>query len=120
LGGRNYSKQHISETARILNETSPDFVGALTLYLEERVHDEFMNKFGEEFIPLDDIEVLDELERLVTDFDPTNPVIFRANHASNLYSLGGTMPDDKQKLLSLLSELKKRPELLRPKFLRRF
>jgi radical SAM superfamily enzyme YgiQ (UPF0313 family) len=120
LGGRKYTKEHIADTAKVLSETSPDYVGALTLYLEDGVHDEFMSKYGEAFEFLDDVEVLDELERLVKGFNPKTPVVFRANHASNVYSIGGTMPDDREKILSLISGLKSHPELLKPKFLRRF
>jgi hypothetical protein len=46
--------------------------------------------------------------------------VFRANHASNVYSLGGTMPDDRKQLLSKIRSLKSHPEMLKPKFLRRF
>jgi radical SAM superfamily enzyme YgiQ (UPF0313 family) len=120
LGGKSYTKDHITDTARILSETSPDYVGALTLHLEEGVYEEFMNKFGEPFVPLDDLDILDELERLVSDFKPTGQVIFRANHASNVYSIGGTIPQDTEKLLALIKSLKSRPDMLKPKFLRRF
>jgi hypothetical protein len=104
----------------VLSETAPDYVGALTLYLEEGVYGEFMTKFGEPFVFLEDAEVLDELERLVSEFSPKTPVVFRANHASNVYSLGGTMPDDRKQLLSKIRSLKSHPEMLKPKFLRRF
>ena len=120
LGGKTYTKDHITDTARILSKTSPDYVGALTLHLEEGIHEEFMNKFGEPFVPLDDLDILDELERLVADFKPTGQVIFRANHASNVYSIGGTIPQDTEKLLALIRSLKSRPDMLKPKFLRRF
>jgi radical SAM superfamily enzyme YgiQ (UPF0313 family) len=120
LGGKTYTKDHIADTARILSETSPDYVGALTLHLEEGTYEEFMNKFGEPFVPLDDLDILDELERLVADFKPTGEVIFRANHASNVYSIGGTIPQDTEKLLALIKSLKSRPDMLKPKFLRRF
>lgn len=120
LGGKTYTKEHTVDTARILSETAPDYVGALTLYLEDGVRDEFMDKFGEPFIPLDDINVLDEIEGLVSRFDPATPVVFRANHASNIYSLGGTIPDDKEKLISLVRGLRSRPEMLKPQSLRRF
>lgn len=120
LGGKKYTAQHIEMTARILSDIAPDYVGALTLYLEDGIKDEFRKKFGEPFVHLEDLEILDELERLVTKFNPGTPVIFRANHASNVYSLGGTMPQDKQKLLSLITSLKSRPEILKPKCLRRF
>jgi radical SAM superfamily enzyme YgiQ (UPF0313 family) len=120
LGGRKYSKEHIADTAKVLSEIAPDYVGALTLYLEDGVHDEFMTKYGEPFEFIDDLEVLDELERLVSDFNPKTPVVFRANHASNVYSVGGTMPQDKEKILALVRNLKSHPEMLKPKFLRRF
>jgi radical SAM superfamily enzyme YgiQ (UPF0313 family) len=120
LGGKRYSMEHISDTARIISEITPDYLGALTLYLEDGIYDEFMTKFGEPFTALEDIEILEELERLVTDFHPLRPVIFRANHASNVYSIGGTIPQDKEKILSLIRDLKLRPEMLKPKILRRF
>ncbi len=120
LGGKTYTKEHIADTARVLSEAAPDYVGALTLYLEDGVREEFMTKFGEPFVPLEDGDVLNELERLVSDFNPKTPVVFRANHASNVYSIKGTMPDDRDKVLSLVKSLKSHPEMLKPKFLRRF
>src|SRR5919109_4169170 len=120
LGGKTYTNEHIHDTARVVSEIAPDYLGALTLYLEDGIYNEFMTKFHESFIPLDDIAVLDELERLILDFNPITPVIFRANHASNIYSLGGTIPQDKEKLLSLIKGLRCHPEMLKPKILRRF
>ncbi len=120
LGGKKYTKEHIADTAQILTETSPDYVGALTLHLEDGIHEEFMNKFGEPFLPLDDLDILAEVEMLVTNFNPHTPVVFRANHASNVYSLGGTIPHDRDKILALISDLKSHPEKLKPTFLRRF
>ncbi len=120
LGGKTYTRQHVVDTARILSETAPDYVGALTLHLEEGIYDEFMTKFGEPFVPLDDNDILEEIEGLIANFSPNTPVVFRANHASNVYSIGGTMPDDREKMLSLVRNLKSHPEMLKPKFLRRF
>ena len=120
LGGRTYTNEHIADTTRVVSEIAPDYLGALTLYLEDGIYSEFMTKFNEPFIPLGDIEVLDEIERLVSEFNSAAPVTFRANHASNVYSLGGTIPQDKEKLLSLIKELKHHPEMLKPKVLRRF
>ncbi len=120
LGGKTYTNEHVSDTARILSETAPNYVGVLNLQLEEGIYDEFMTKFGEPFVPLDDGDVLDELYRLVLNFNPKTPVVFRANHASNVYSVGGTMPQDKEKVLTLIKSLQSHPEMLKPKFLRRF
>ena len=120
LGGKTYTNEHIRDTARVVSEIAPDYLGALTLYLEDEIYNEFMTKFDEPFTPLDDIAVLEELEMLISNFNPVTPVIFRANHASNIYSFGGTLPNDKQKLFSLIRESKLHPEMLKPKVLRRF
>ncbi|CAN5557847.1 radical SAM protein [soil metagenome] len=120
IGGKKYSVEHIKETARVVSEVSPNFLAALTLILEDGVYDEFMHKFGEKFEPLDDTSLLDELEILVSNIKPSSSVVFRANHASNVYSIGGNLPDDKDKILSSVRSLREHPELLKPKVLRRF
>jgi radical SAM superfamily enzyme YgiQ (UPF0313 family) len=120
IGGSKYTKQHIDDTAKLVSIVSPDYLATLNLQLETGIYDEFMRKFGEHYIPVSDHEVLDEIERLVSQTTSQSSIVFRANHASNVYSLGGTLPDDRNKLLSLIEELKRHPELLKPKVLRRF
>lgn len=120
LGGKTYTDAHILDTAKVVSQISPHFLAALSLHLDENVYGEFISKFKEPFSWLTDLEILDELERLVTLFNPTREVIFRANHASNVYSIGGTLPTEKPKLVRLIHELKSHPEMLRPKIVRRF
>lgn len=120
IGGKRYSMQHIVDTAKIVNEISPDYLAALTLNLEQGIYDEFMYKYSKQFEPLDDLEILNELHVLIDGLNSKYPITFRANHASNVYSIGGTLPDDKEKLLSLINELKLDPGRLRDKRLRRF
>jgi len=120
LGGKAYTNAHILDTAKVVSQISPHFLAALNLHLDENVYGEFISKFKEPFSWLTDLDILDELERLVTLFDPSREVIFRANHASNVYSIGGTLPTEKPKLVRLIHELKSHPEMLRPKIVRRF
>jgi radical SAM superfamily enzyme YgiQ (UPF0313 family) len=120
LGGKTYTDAHILDTARVVSQISPHFLAALNLHLDENVYGEFISKFKEPFSWLTDLDILDELERLVTLFNPTREVIFRANHASNVYSIGGTLPTEKPKIQRLIHELKSHPEMLRPKIVRRF
>jgi len=114
LGGKTYTKEHIDETAKVLSITAPDYVGALTLHLEDGIRDEFLTKFKEPFELIDDADALNELENLVSKMDPKSPVIFRANHGSNAYPIGGTFPEDKEKILEKISYLKEHRELCRP------
>ena len=120
IGGKKYSIDHIKETARVVSAVSPNFLAALTLIIEDGVYDEFMKKFSEPFETLDDTLILNELEMLLNDINPITPIVFRANHASNVYSIGGNLPEDKEKMLELVRSLKEHPELLKPKVLRRF
>jgi len=120
LGGRTYTDAHISDTARVVSKISPHYLAALNLHLDDTVRDEFMSKFKEPFSWLTDLEILNELERLIVLFNPVREVIFRANHASNVYSIGGTLPSEKSKLQRLIHELKSHPDMLRPKIVRRF
>lgn len=120
LGGKTYSKQHIEETAKILSVTSPHYVGALTLHLEDGIRNEFLTKFKEPFLQIDDSDALNELETLIRKIEPNTPVIFRANHGSNAYPIGGTFPQDKESMLQKISYLREHPEICRPIGLRGF
>lgn len=120
IGGKKYSMDHMKETARVVSDVSPNFLAALTLIIEDGVYDEFMKKFSEPFETLDDTMILNELELLLNNINPISPIVFRANHASNVYSIGGNLPDDKEKMLAVVRSLKEHPELLKPRVLRRF
>ncbi len=120
LGGKTYTKEHIKGTAEVINACSPHYVGTLTLYLEDRIKNEFFTKFDEPFIPISDSEALEELENLVDQINVTNNVIFRANHGSNAYNIKGTFPQDKNAMLERIAWMKQHPEEVRPKGLRGF
>ncbi|MGH9913626.1 MAG: radical SAM protein, partial [Nitrososphaeraceae archaeon] len=65
LGGKTYTDAHILDTARVVSQISPHFLAALNLHLDENVYGEFISKFKEPFSWLTDLDILDELERLV-------------------------------------------------------
>ena len=120
LGGKKYSNQHIQGTADVINACSPQYVGALTLYLENGIRDEFLKKFEGEFSRLNDDEALNELEDLLEKINTEEEIIFRANHGSNAYTIKGTFPQDKQKMLDQIRWMKEHPEIARPQGLRGF
>ena len=120
LGGKTHSKEHIKGTARLINRSPPHFLGALTLYLENGIKDEFLTKFEEPFIPISDPEALDELEDLIDQIDVKEEIVFRVNHGSNAYTIKGTFPQDKQAMLKKIAWMRRHPEVVRPKGLRGF
>ncbi len=120
LGGKKYSKDHIQGTAKVISACSPQYVGALTLYLENGIKEEFLQKYNGEFVQLNDDEALNELEELLSNIQTRDEIIFRANHGSNAYTIKGTFPQDKQKMLDQLKWMKEHPEVVRPQGLRGF
>jgi radical SAM superfamily enzyme YgiQ (UPF0313 family) len=120
IGGSKYSSENARETAKVISAVKPDYVGALTLYLENGIKDEFMTKFNEEFIRISDSEAIDELEELISGIDVDDKVVFRANHGSNAYNVAGTFPEDKQAMLDKITWMKEHPEVVRPQGLRGF
>jgi radical SAM superfamily enzyme YgiQ (UPF0313 family) len=103
LGGKASSASHAGDTAKVLNEINPDFIGLLTLL----VHDKAPLKEEVEngtFQLLDGRESLDEIRELVKQLDVTN-CVFRGNHASNYAPLKAFLPDEKQRLLDELELL---------------
>jgi len=120
LGGSKYTKENAVDTAKVINAVQPDYVGALTLYLENGIKNEFLTKFEGEFKRLTDSQAIDELEQLISEIDVTNEIVFRANHGSNAYNVGGTFPQDKQEMLEKITWMKKHPEVVRPQGLRGF
>ena len=120
LGGIAFSKQHIKNTANIINNTKINYLSTLQLGLEDDVKENFYKNF-DTFTPLNDIEILNELKDLLRQLNPQNKVIFRSNHASNALQLSGTLPKDKKKLITQIEEaLKYGDDALIPKVLRGF
>ena len=120
LGGSKYTKENAIDTAKVINAVQPDYVGALTLYLENGIKEEFLTKFEGEFERLTDSQAIDELEQLISEIDVSDEIVFRANHGSNAYNVGGTFPQDKQEMLEKITWMKKHPEVVRPEGLRGF
>ncbi len=120
LGGRTHSKEHIRGTAEVINACSPHYVGALTLYLENGIKQEFLEKFKEPFVRINDDESLEELHDLISRIKTQEKIIFRANHGSNAYTIKGTFPQDRQAMLDRVGWMMQHPEIVRPQGLRGF
>ena len=120
IGGKKYSKENAIETGKVISASKPDYVGALTLYLENGIKEEFITKWKGEFVRVSDQEALEELELLVSNINAEDKIVFRANHGSNAYNIAGTFPEDKQEMLNKINWLTQHPENARPQGLRGF
>ena len=102
IGGMKYSREHALESAKVLNEMNPDYIGLLTLLLEDGT--ELYRDVQEgSFQLLTPREILLETKLLVENLKVDN-CIFRSNHASNYLPLKGTLMEDKQLILKQIEE----------------
>lgn len=116
VGGRKYSKQHVENTAKILSATAPEFFSFLTTFAVPGTPYHKMVERGL-IEPLTSKELLTEMHDILelASFD-LNPVIFRANHVSNMHPLGGTLPRDKELVLQQIKAwIESTPEGIYPK-----
>lgn len=120
LGGEEKSVQHAIDTARILSDIDPDYAGALTLMLlpGTPLYDEF--KKGQ-FIMPDRFGLLNELAVIIGSSNFTN-CFFTSNHASNYLPVKASLPQDKERVVSMIRRVIERgdTESLRPEYLRGF
>jgi pyruvate-formate lyase-activating enzyme len=110
----------LGRTAEVISACSPQYVGALTLYLENGIKQEFIDKYEGEFVRINDDESLEELYSLINQINSEKEIVFRANHGSNAYTIKGTFPQDKQDMLDKIDWMKQHPEMMRPQGLRGF
>ena len=119
LAGRTpQAAEHAQNTAQILNEINPDYIGALTLMLEPRTELYRRMQSGKFELP-GPFEILDELRIIVQGLE-VQGTEFRSNHASNYLPIRGRLPDDKQKMLDIINNIIKKNDrsYLRPDYLR--
>lgn len=118
IGGVEGSRRHALETASLLTQMDPHYVGALTLMVVEStpLHEEMCR--GDFKLP-DTFQLIEELGIIISQSEFTN-CYFTSNHASNYLPLKVRLPGQKEQALRLIEEVLARKDrsLLRPEFLR--
>ena len=107
LGGQKFSKQHAINSARLMNETQPEFVSTLVVSFPMG-EDRFREGFKGDYIPLEQAHLFEEIRLLIESFELEHTV-FRSDHASNYLVLKGTLGADKQKLLKTIDMALNKP-----------
>ena len=104
LGGKERTRQHALNTARVVSAINPTYLSALTLIVEHNTP-LYQDYLAGRFTPLTAREFLEELALILKNTHMTKPCIFRSNHVSNLYPVGGTLPMDKERMLAQLERV---------------
>lgn len=100
LGGKEKWQIHAVESARVISEINPDYLGLLTLMVEPNT--EINNKIRNgELTLLSAVEVMNETRELVRNLN-VEGCVFRSNHASNYAPLAANLNEEKEVLLQQL------------------
>ncbi len=118
LAGTERSAIHAKETARILTDIQPDYIGALTLMIPPEAPLYSMVEEGKFELP-SPFELLQELRIMIAESDLHNCLFF-SNHASNYLPVKARLPRDKISSLELIDEVLSSGDetLLKPEYLR--
>jgi hypothetical protein len=101
LGGKVWSHEHASETARIINSINPDFMRLRSLQVTVGTPLwDWMQKG--EFTPLGEEEVLSEIRELISGLEDISTTVVSDHMYNLLEELEGTLPADKTKLLATI------------------
>lgn len=103
LGGKENLEEHAKESAKIISEINPNYLGLLTLMFESETP---LYKEVQEgtFSLLEPKKIMLETKILIENLEVTN-CVFRSNHASNYVSLKGTLPEDSENLLNKINSV---------------
>ncbi len=104
LAGAEGSDKHARETAKAINEIKPNMLSAITLMLYRG--SELLDQYERgEFDPLPPQGIMLELHKIISliDLPAASHCLFRSNHVSNYVQLAGTLPKDKDKLLTQIA-----------------
>lgn len=117
LGGRSLSEQHAINSARLMNDTQPEYLSTLVVSFPQGM-ERFKAQFPD-FEPLNQRELFQEMELLLSRLE-LHKTIFRSDHASNYLVLKGVLNADKTRMLDQIRLAIEMPEQagLRPESVR--
>lgn len=123
VGGKRYSEQHALNSAKLANETQPEFLSSLVIN-HPHGQDRFQAGYTEHggiYEHMDQHERFQELRTFVGALE-LSQTIFRSDHASNQLALKGTLGKDKAALLAQIDTAIAAPQEagLRPVWIRPF
>ena len=118
IGGIERSSEHAEATGRLLTDTDPEYVGALTLQLRKGapIYEEW--KKGEFKLP-EKFRLIKELETIVEGTNLSNGY-FYSNHISNFLAIKAKFPEEKDRVLNEIRQVLAANDesLLRPDYFR--
>ncbi|MCQ1061118.1 radical SAM protein [Photobacterium sp. DNB23_23_1] len=101
LGGKEFSDQHVNETATLLNQIDPEEIRILSLAVKPGTELDAMVKNGS-FTPLTEIEMVMEQKKLISLLENVHGNYGNYHSINLLMELNGRLPEDKPQFLSTI------------------
>jgi radical SAM superfamily enzyme YgiQ (UPF0313 family) len=118
LGGIDLWEQHAIDTGRAVSEMDPAYFSLLSLMVVPGTELHRLVSAGDFVVP-EPLEMLKEMRVIIEHIEGASHCVFRTNHASNYLPLAGTLPQDRERLLSTIDRaLAEGQSVLRPEYLR--
>jgi len=102
LGGKALSEQHALASARLANETQPDYLATLVLTFYKG-RERFEAGFDHAFEELNTVSLCREMQTFIAALELKN-TIFRSDHVSNHMVMKGVLGKDKNRMLKQIEE----------------
>ena len=107
LGGSSLSMQHAINSAKLMNETQPEYLSTLVVSFPMGT-ERFKQHFPDFELP-DTVGLMQELAMMIAQLN-LNQTVFRSDHASNYLVLKGVLGQDKEALLAKIHSAITHPE----------
>ncbi len=109
LGGKELSKEHAIETAKVLNEINPDFIRLRTLQVIPKTP-LFEDMKQGKFKPLTDDETVEEIRLFIENLEGINSTITSDHIINLLEDVQGKLPEDKPYMLKVIDSYLSLPD----------
>lgn len=118
IGGIKKSVEHAMDTASLLADMDPDYVGALTLMLVPQT-DLYDDYIAGRFVLPDKIGFIRELYLMIANSNFTD-CYFTSNHASNYLPIKARLPEQKEIIMKMIGSVIEERDVsrMRPEYLR--
>ena len=101
LGGKQWSREHATETARVLNEINPDYIRLRSLYVRRNMPLYSKVESGD-FIRLSDDEVASEIKLFITSLKGIHSSVVSDHILNLLEEVQGQLPEDLEKMVEVI------------------
>ena len=101
LGGKQWSREHATETARVLNQINPDFIRLRTLYIRRNMP-LFSQVESGEFVRISDDQVASEIKLFIASLNGIHSTVVSDHILNLLEEVQGRLPEGREKMLEVI------------------